>query len=142
MTERPEAVNRRRFTRFSLLSFLLLTGLIGVTASHFRLTADVRQLRRKNKELRNELGFLDVTDPMKVYVKPLESLDALTWRVRVYLPPNKPFHLQVAHEWVDVGTPRIASGTGPISSSGEFTLTAGQSRREWQMASENHYADE
>ena len=88
MTERPEAVDRRRFTRFSLLSLMLLTGLICVSASHFRLTAEVNQLKLTNNELRTELGYLVIDDPEKAYLRSLESLEALKWRFRVYLPPG------------------------------------------------------
>ena len=136
MTERSGHIAPRRFSRFSLLSLLLLTGLIGVSVSHFRLTAEIQRLQQQNNELKKELGYIAIEDPKKAYTRELASLDATQWRFRVYLPPGKRYHLRIRDEWVDEDFPRSTSGSGPIQPEGEFTLTVGFSQDalgRWQV---------
>ena len=83
-----------RFFRISLLSFILLVSLICVSVSHVQVTRDNVTLRQRVTDLEDDLGFIKVEDPDKVYVRQLESVESLTWRFRIYLPPNKRYMIK------------------------------------------------
>lgn len=120
----------RRLLRFSLLSFLLVVTVICLSVSHYRVTRENRQLKQENDQFKEELGFLRIEHPEKVYVRRLESVEELTWRFRVYFPPEKRFMLYTrAH-------PRSSGGHGLPKYDQQFTLTLSLQRRadgQWRL---------
>ena len=72
--------------RMSLISLLLLTGLVGVSVSHWRISNEKVQLKSDRQRLVRVLGGLEVDDPTKAYIRRLPTYSPLSWRFRVYLP--------------------------------------------------------
>lgn len=107
-----------RLPRFSLLSFLLFAGLICVSVSHFRVVSENHELKRKNSDLENELGYINVADPDAIYIRKLETLDELTWRFRVCLPPKNTYMLHMKYSGG-------ASGMSLKQRPDQFTLSVG-----------------
>jgi hypothetical protein len=106
------------------LSLLLLVSLLGVSVSHFRASRTIQRLEAERAALRNEVGFLKIEDESKAYVRSLGSLNALTWRFRVYLPPDGNYRVCSAFQYAEPGFPE-AKRTGRVfSGGGEFLLTA------------------
>ena len=68
---------RRLVPRISLLSFLLLSTLICVAVSHYRLMQENKVLNQRNDDLVREIGYLIVDDRNKIYVRQLESFEEL-----------------------------------------------------------------
>jgi hypothetical protein len=114
----------------SLLSFLLLVSLVCVVVSHFRLNQENRELKQENDRLMSEAGYVVVHDANKIYLRKVESLDELTWRYRVYLPPQKTYLLSVK-------AGRGGGGAGTIRPmQDQFTLTVAvrrDSRGKWAV---------
>lgn len=79
--------------QISLLSLLLATALVGLSIVHWQLARKADGLESTISQLRNELGYLNVEDPSKVYVRQVESTEPLTWKYRVYLPSDTKFRL-------------------------------------------------
>jgi hypothetical protein len=125
------AVPKRKWrlpVRFSLASMLLLAALLSVTFSHLlyyiRSSATIRRLDAERLTMREELGYLEIQDDKKAYVRQLGSMDPLTWRYRVYLPEGT-HRVCVALEWVSDGFPRHVNTARAFSGGQEFILTAG-----------------
>jgi len=94
MAETDAGATKRRgkrwwLPRLSLFSFLLLAALVCVCVSHYRLMQENLQLSKRNQQLMDQAGLLVVHDPNKVYIRRVVSVDDLTFRIQIYLPPNK-----------------------------------------------------
>jgi len=83
VNERP-----RPGLRFSLLTMLLLTTIIGLGVVVGMQWREIDPLRREVRELRGEVGRLTIDDPTKAYAIALPSMDDNYWRWRIYLPPG------------------------------------------------------
>ena len=104
------------------MSLMLLTALVCVSVSHVvshvRVSRQVQELQGENRELRDELGYIDVKNPAKAYIKPLHPVKELEWKVRVYLPAGRKY---TRHFWVE--KPTKVSVT-EFTDEGQFTMTA------------------
>jgi len=119
----------RRLLRFSLASLLLAVALICVSVSHFRVTRENLRLKQENERLRVDLGYLNITDKDKVYLRRLETFEELTWRFRVFLPPNKRYRFSE-----DLG--KVTSSSTMEQHDTQFTLTVAIRRNpdgEWRL---------
>jgi cell division protein FtsL len=89
-------VSRRRWWQFSLLNLLLVAVIVCVTAAYYGSRQELEQAKREVastqqeiKELRDQIGILDVSDESKIYLRARKSLfdqDPFHWRWRVHLP--------------------------------------------------------
>jgi hypothetical protein len=121
---------RRLVPRISLLSFLLLSTLICVSVSHYRLMQENKALKQRNDDLRREIGYLVIDDRNKIYVRQLESFEELTWRFRIYLPKKTGYALHIRAS----NTSWNSMGLNPRES--EFPLTVALRRQasgEWRL---------
>lgn len=112
-----------------LLWIATLFVLAVVSVSHLRvfienrkLAVELAHLARTAKELKEELGVIEVADPKKVYVMPLTCHDHLSWKYRVYLPANKKFTLGIADDWASDGLPAADTSMWPIGFDRQFTM--------------------
>ena len=81
------------------------------------------ELRQENEDLKEDLGYIKIEDPDKVYVRQLETVEMLTWRFRVYLPPEKRYFVMAR-----IG--RKGGGSGIQKLNEQFTITIGLQRSE------------
>ena len=114
--DKPTWPTNRSFWRLSLQSLFLLTALVGVSLAYYLSLENNKKARIRNYVLEQqnriqeqpfakESGKLHVIDPTMGYVRRLGSTGGRVWRYRVYLPPDKPYHLRMAQEWVRDGFP-------------------------------------
>lgn len=114
-------IRRIRFSLASLLLFVLFAAsLIGLKMSR----SEVEQLREQNKELRQQLGVLEVEDRSMVYVKQQISHADLEWRWRVYLPPGHGYHIRMDSGQIEESGFAKFGGHHDLKTlpDGEFTL--------------------
>ena len=76
---------RLRFSLRRLLASLFLLSLVG---SNFYVSYKWRQSQTENERLRNELGYLTITDPSRIYVCEMPTFEPLSWKWRIYMPPG------------------------------------------------------
>lgn len=101
--------------RFSLLSFVLVVSLICVSVSHLHVTFENQRVETENLALKEDLGYLIISDPTKAYVRQVESMERGTWRFRVYLPPKSTYTFNCRIDG-------HGSGAGPLKATNQFTL--------------------
>ena len=116
---------RRRF-QFSLATLLWLTTVVACLAA---LGITYRSLRETRRELqaarsllaacRVEMGYLDVSDPNKIYARGLRTMEPYKWSWRIYLPKNLRFKLRASI----VGIPYEAV---PSTSDSDILLMPGE----------------
>jgi hypothetical protein len=99
---------RRWRIRFSLATLLLLCAVIGLGFSHFLTSLRFAKAQKELLALRNETGYLTVSDPSRVHVIEVPTADDNTFRWRVRLPEHRKFwaHLIVSDELPHEGVPK------------------------------------
>lgn len=118
--------------RISLLSALVGMTIIGMVIVIVQLWHEVEPLRSEVDRLRQELGYLSVHDPQKIYAIRVPTNEAGVHRYRIYLPTDRRFKIhtrigtipgrlpqQTKQEWFET-----LDGSGSTSEidSGEFTI--------------------
>lgn len=88
--------SRRQWWQFSLLNLLLVAVIVCVTAAYYGSRQELEQAKRETasqkleiKELRDQIGVLDISDESKIYLRARkipDDLDPFHWRWRVHLP--------------------------------------------------------
>jgi hypothetical protein len=84
---------KARRLRFSLLNVLFLLTIAGLGLVVWRQWQEVRPLRAEVRRWRDENGVLTITDPSKVYIMALPTLERMTWRWRIYVPAGRSYML-------------------------------------------------
>jgi hypothetical protein len=141
----------RRRPRFSLLTMLLLTTIVGlgiVVALQWR---QIEPLRREVRELRGEVGRLTIDDPKKAYAIFVPTVEGNHWRWRVYLPPGAEYRTFVysgrlperrgpLREWLnDVVDDGVGMSTGGSEFEGELLLECQASKKDDQWTMQTRY---
>jgi hypothetical protein len=98
MSTEQRPPQQRKPLRFRLGTMLLVLGLALVTVSHVYTSVKLRQANESVKQLREEVGYLDIEDPTKVHVLALETTEPDTWRWRVYIPKGNTYAWRLASE--------------------------------------------
>jgi hypothetical protein len=93
----------RSWLRFSLRWLIAAMAFLAVLVSHIKTSLDLRQARREIasqqaelKQLRDELGVFEVTDPAKAHAIFVRRTEDKAWRWRVYLPPGRRYMMKWA----------------------------------------------
>jgi hypothetical protein len=115
LPQEPAATTPRRKLRlsFSLLSFLLATGLILAIVSHVRTSILLENYREKSDEL-------EIESDARIYVRRMKYTNRCIWRWRVFLPEGRQFFLNAATKGVrddklpPVETRRLFDGSGQV----------------------------
>jgi hypothetical protein len=89
-----------RRLRFSLRGFLVGIGAVCLLLSNGIALRELSELRRESQQLRDELGYLTITDASKPHVASASRMEDLTWRWRIYVPDRRRFAV-----YVDEGMP-------------------------------------
>ena len=97
----------RRWLRFSLRWLIVAMAFLAVLVSHVKTSLDLRSAhltiarqQAELKQLRDELGVFEVTDPTKVHVIFVRQNEDMSWRWRVYLPPKDRYMMKRAIEQI------------------------------------------
>ncbi len=77
---------RKRWFRFSILTIILLTTIIGLITSQIAMTRDRVRLEAELSNIRKANQIIEVRDPNKVYVLPMDIPLGQVCQWRVYIP--------------------------------------------------------
>ena len=100
--------SRRWVPRISLLSLLLLTGMIASWITTVNLRREVGPLRQENRRLRLQVGELGIDDPAVLQAIGVETYVTKSWKWRVWVPEGRRLAVYVAVESVPKpGMPEI-----------------------------------
>jgi hypothetical protein len=86
MDEPPSNTPTRWLPRFSLLTMILLTTIVGLTMVIVQLWREVGPLRKEVRRLRDEMGVLTVEDPTRLHAIEVRTKDEMIWKWRVWIP--------------------------------------------------------
>jgi hypothetical protein len=128
-------IGKLRF-RFGIFDMFMLVTLAIVFASHIVTSRELRQIKVERRRIREEIGYLNVDDKSKAYIRPVPSTDPLTWKTRIYLPKGS-YRVCVAFEWLEDGFPKPLRLPRSIGGGEEFILTAGLHRSDdgvWSLS--------
>lgn len=79
--------------RFSITTLLLLTALVAVLVSHFRISAELALTRSKLAAANDDLRQLNIDDDSLVHAVLLPTFGPRQWRWRVFLPAGRRWRL-------------------------------------------------
>jgi len=98
--------------RFSLFTLLLLTTIISLSVALWRVGSEVVPLREEVRELRNELGILQINESDKIHAIRVETFEDSFYRFRIYLPKGKQYTFNYAYSDIPVeGVPTAAESS-------------------------------
>ena len=58
--------------------------------------AELRASRDEVQKYRGEMGYLDISDPSKIYARGIRTMGATKWSWRIYLPGKPQFRLCIS----------------------------------------------
>jgi hypothetical protein len=79
--------------RFSLLTTLLLTTIVGLAIVVTLFWREIGPLRAEVRRMRTELGFLTIDDPDRACAISVPTYEDDTWKWRIYLPVGGQYSL-------------------------------------------------
>jgi hypothetical protein len=85
----------RLLPRISLATAFLLTTIVGLLIVTFQLWREVAPLREQVRNMRTELGLLNIEDPTVAQAIQLGTRETDHWKWRIYLPPGAEYELFV-----------------------------------------------
>lgn len=95
----PDPPTRKRWFRFSISTLLLVSVIVALSVSHWTSARDRLALERKLDQIRRDHDLLEISDPNKIHVLPMESSFSNMGQFRVHLPEGKRYLLNF--EWQD-----------------------------------------
>jgi len=122
--------------RFSIVTLLLATvlvaGALALVVSHEQLI----RLEGRHAQVLRETGYLEVSDPAKVYVRELSCPAPLTWQFQIYLPPEHELSSGLGVDLNEQGVPTRLLDSPRSGRTGQFTLTVSLHHREgrWRLS--------
>jgi hypothetical protein len=122
--------------RFSIRGLILTSALICAIISHVVTSLELRRVRSEARQLRDELGYLTITNREEVHAISLAAEEGYTtkrWSWRLHFPEGRRF--RVCYMFADLPPEGVPNdnfhlfdniGSGPIS--GEIVLTVSAAR--------------
>ena len=83
-----------RRLRYSLLTLLLATAIIALSVTVALLYREVGPLRQEVRRLRDEVGYLSISDPTKLHAIQVDTSEELTWKWRLWIPEDQGYRLR------------------------------------------------
>ncbi len=108
--------------QLSIRGLLILIAVFGFGMSYIANLTRMRQAEAELANLRREVGFLADSGAQEIAAVKIPSEEPLTWRVRVRVPPGKPYRLAYSALWAEAtaGPQWFAAQQVPT---GESTVT-------------------
>ena len=102
------AGSRKRTRSFSLLTFLLVSGVVALSVAIYSANNDVAEMKAKVKSTMEnqgkEMGFLYVPDETMLHVRRLGGYPQMSFAYRYQLPVNKQFNVCIGSGITDPET--------------------------------------
>lgn len=124
--------------RFSLRGLILVSALICAVVSHVRTSLELRRTMKEAELLRNELGYLTITNADHVHAIAVGTDEAWArkqWRWKLHLPEGRRF--DIYSKTTDLPYSDIPNGNIALSGvTGDLTLSVPAIRNpkgEWQL---------
>lgn len=128
--------------RFSLRTFFVSLFVLSLFGSNAYVSWKWHEARQEIERLREQLGYLKIGDPTKLYVREVPTTEPLSWRWRIYVPHLASFFMSSSR------IPKSGTRTGKTTSighptharypmPGEYTLEARVERNQkgaWRLA--------
>jgi hypothetical protein len=152
MSKPANQFGRKWLPRFSLLTVLLLMTIVGLSIGLVQLWQEVGPLREANRQMRTELGLLNIEDSKKAYAISLPTFEDDSWKWRIYLPAGGNYTLnsysgrlpsasqQHDKEWYRAMRKDGVGSSSTISGfEGEFMLEAKavQQGKDWMLVTKS-----
>jgi len=118
----PNEPKPRRF-RFSILTILLVTAIVGLSLAYFRSRSELLDTQAELNQVRTNYQLLDIQDESRIYVKPLRTPADKMWQWRVHLPEGDQYKIRHAYNSVPPGAPNAASRSYLTLSPGTYVIT-------------------
>lgn len=83
-----------RFMRFSLLNLVLMTTIVALCITVYLLYQEVEPLRAELRQLRNEAGYLTITDPTRPHAIELSTDSRFKWKWKVMVPEDETWFMK------------------------------------------------
>ncbi|QDU77217.1 hypothetical protein Pan97_42790 [Bremerella volcania] len=113
---------RRRF-RFSVLTILLVTAIVGLSLAYFRSSSELLDAKAKLNDLRRTYELIDVKDNEKIYVLPMKVPATDMWQWRVYLPEGARYCIHFDYNSIPPKTPKPTTRSKLTVSPGTYVIT-------------------
>lgn len=123
ITDAAEPRSTRRRFRFSLLTILLVTTIVGLSLAYFRSRSELLDAQAKLREVRQNYDVIDVQDDTKIYVRPMKVPADNMWQWRVYLPEGDRYHIKFDYNSIPPKTPKPATRSNLTLSPGMYVIT-------------------
>ena len=96
--------------RFSMGTMLLVIALLATIASHVHTSLKLRRAEHEAASLRNELGYLTISDPDQIHALALPTFEGMQWRWRIHLPSGNQYRIRWSAENIPAdGLPKESS---------------------------------
>ena len=82
--------------KFSLRTMLLVGTVIVLAVSHLVTTRRLKVATDELQKLRQEAGYLDVADPSRIHAVQVPTLETMTWKWKLHLPPSRQYWLHTS----------------------------------------------
>jgi hypothetical protein len=128
----------KRGLRFSLRGLILVSALVCAVVSHVRTSLELRRTKEEAKLLRNELGYLTITNTDHVHAIAVAADEAWArkqWKWKLHLPEGRRFDIHC--KTTDLPSSDLPSDRVVLSGvTGDLTLSVSAVRSpkgEWQV---------
>lgn len=121
--ESVEQPKRSRRFRFSILTILFVTTIVGLSLAYFRSRGELLDAQAKLTEIRRAYDPLEIDDPKKIHVRRLNVPAENMWQWRVYLPEGDRYRLKFDYNSVPPKTPKPTTRSNITLSPGMYVVT-------------------
>ncbi|MFN3152596.1 hypothetical protein [Bremerella sp.] len=110
-SERKPARAKRWFC-FSISTLLLVSVIVALSVSHWTSARDRFALEQQLAQIRRDHDLLEISDPNKIHVLPIESINPYMGQFRVHLPEGEDYLL--VFEWISAPGEKQSHAEYPV----------------------------
>ncbi|WDI40186.1 hypothetical protein [Bremerella sp. P1] len=135
--------------RFSILTILLVTTVVGLSLAYFRSRSDLLDAQAELTDVRQTYELIDVEDNQKIYVRMMKVPASNMWQWRVFLPEGSRYRIKFDYNSIPPKTPKPATRSNLTLSPGTYVITqmfifepaSNASKWKFNLAATGPYAD-
>lgn len=120
----PPATQTKKWGfRFSILTILLVTAIVGLTLAYFQVQWQLADRNAQLKQIRRDYQLLEVNDKSKIYVLPLKVPGDNMWQWRVHLPEGSEYHIKSNYDSIPPKNPIPKTRSSLTLPPGTYVIT-------------------